>query len=74
MARLNLEIPEALKRRARIKAAQEQKTLTYVIETLLQQWLEGQDQGSKRKRLALGLHKLGVRGPLNRRRIYEDLS
>ena len=73
MARLNLEIPEEVKRRAKVKAAQERKTLTQVIEELLRQWLEEAARAAKRKRLALGLYKLGTRGSLSRREIYEDL-
>jgi hypothetical protein len=74
MARLNLEIPEALKRQAKIKAAQQQKTLTNVIGALLQQWLDERDRASKQKRLAPGLYKLGAGKPASRRKIYEDLS
>jgi len=73
MARLNLEIPEALKRQAKVKAAQQQKTVTKIIEALLQQWLEEQDRTSKQKRLALGRYKLGARRSLSRGKIYEDL-
>lgn len=73
MARLNLEIPEEVKRRAKIKAAQEQKTLTNVIDELLRQWLAEADRGARRKRLTLGLYKLGARGSLSRREIYENL-
>ena len=74
MARLNLEIPEPLRRQAKIKAARQQKTLTKVIAELLRQWLDEQDRASKQKRLALGLYKLGAGKPLSRRKIYEDLS
>lgn len=74
MARLNLEIPEEVKRRAKVKAAREQKTLTQVVDELLRQWLEEADRGTRRKRLALGLYTLGARGSLSRREIYENLS
>ena len=73
MARISLEIDENLKRRAKVKAAHEQKTLTQVIEELLTQWVEGGDATGKRRRLRLGLHKLGTIGTLSRRELYEDL-
>lgn len=73
MARINLEIEDALKRRAKVKAAHEQKTLTQVIEQLLTGWVESGDRTAKRRRLALGVHKLGTIGTLSRRELYEDL-
>jgi plasmid stability protein len=73
MARLNLEIPADLKQRAKIKAAHEQRTLTDVVEELLRQWIAGADRGSRRRRLSLGVYKLGVKGTLSRRELYEDL-
>lgn len=74
MARLNLEIPEELKRRAKVKAAYEQRTLTDVVERLLKDWLEARDHGTRRRRLTLGAYKLGVTGSLSRREIYEGPS
>ena len=73
MARLNLEIPDEVKRRAKIKAAQQQRTLTQVIEELLRRWLEEEERSVRRKRLALGLYTLGTSGSVSRRQIYEDL-
>ena len=49
MARLNLDIPDELKRRAKVKAAQEWRTLTDVIERLLTDWLETRDHGTRRR-------------------------
>ncbi len=73
MARLNLEIPDEIKRRAKIKAAHEQRTLTEVIQGLLKEWLEGGRPRGRRRRLALGAYKLGAPRLLTRRVIYEGL-
>jgi len=73
MARINLEIDEVLKRRAKVKAAHEQKSLTQVIEELLTGWVEAGDRTANRRRLRLGVHKLGTIGSLSRRELYEDL-
>ena len=72
MTRLNLEIPAAIKRQAKIKATREHRTLTSVIEDLLRRWLKEGDQ-RKQKRLILGEHDLGAPSSLRRRDIYEDL-
>ena len=73
MARINLEINDDLKRRAKVRAAQEQRPLTQVIEELLIRWVEAGDTAAKRRRLRLGVHKLGTIGTLSRRELYEDL-
>jgi ribbon-helix-helix CopG family protein len=73
MARINVDIPDDLKRKAKVKAAEEQRTLTEVIEQLLEQWVRVRRTRERRRRLILGTYNLGATGSFSRREIYEDL-
>ncbi len=71
--RLNLDIPVAIKQRAKEKAVRENRTLTNVIEQLLRRWVEDHPH-AQRRQIRPGKYNLGIKGTLSRREIYEDLS
>ena len=73
-SRLNLDIPVALKRRAKIKAAQRHLTLTQVVSELLTQWVEQPAPVPDRTPLKLGRYALSAPLTLRRTDIYEDFS
>ena len=72
MARITLDFDDDLKRRAKAKAARERRGLSEVVGELLGRWVESGDTTNKRRRLRIGVHRLGTIGTLSRRELYKD--